>query len=110
MYVPVKDEQGQCCLIHATKEVLYLQIDRDRGLVFYTERGKYTLIRRMEDWASLLKAETTDFLRVDRGTIVNLRKPWQFSPELRVLTLRDDRGVIRIPVSERKVAALKARM
>ncbi len=110
MHVPVKDEQGHIRLLHVMIETVFLQIDRNGDLVFHTERGKYTLIRRLEDWASWLEAETADFLRVDRGTIVNLRKPWQFAPDLRVLELRDDHGGIRIPVSEKIVAALKTRM
>ena len=110
MHVPVKDEQGRIRMLHVTMETVYLQTDRNGELVFYTERGKYTLIRRMEDWAYLLESETDDFLRVDRGAIVNLRKPWQFAPELRVLKYRDERNMIHIPVSEKKVADLKARM
>lgn len=110
MHVPVKDEQGHIRLIYVTTETVYMQTDRNGELVFHTERGKYTLIRTMEDWAYLLESETDDFLRVDRGTIVNLRKSWQFVPDLRVLKLRDNRKTIFIPVSENKVADLKARM
>jgi len=110
MHVPVKDEQGHIRLLHVTMETVYLQSGRNGELIFHTERGKYTLLRRMEDWANLLASEMDDFLRVDRGTIVNLRRPWQFASGLRVLELIGDCGVIRIPVSEKKVAELKARM
>jgi len=110
MQVPVKDEQGHIRLLHVTMETVYLQTECKGELVFHTEHGTYTLIRRMEDWAYLLESETDDFLRVDRGTIVNLRIPWQFDHELRVLELQHDRGMIRIPVSERKVSEIKDRI
>lgn len=89
---------------------MYLQVDRNGGLIFYTERGAYTLIRKVEDWASLLETMSANFMQVDRGTIVNLQKPWDFSSILRVLELQGDYNKILIPVSERKVAKLKEKM
>jgi len=109
MQVPVKDEQGHVRLLHVTEEAVYLQAGRNGGLIFYTEHGAYTLIRKVEDWASWLETMGADFMQVDRGTIVNLQKPWEFSSELRVLELQGDRDKILIPVSERKVAKLRER-
>lgn len=106
MQVPVKDEHGQIRLLHLTGEVIYLQTNRSGGIDFFTECGKYTLIRRMEDWEAWLDARTSGFLRVDRGTIVNLQKQWQYSPELRALKLQVGTNCIHVPVTEQKVAQL----
>lgn len=107
MHVPVKDEQNQIRLLRVMDETVYIQAGRNGGLIFYTEGGTYTLIRNVEDWASLLETLAVNFFQVDRGTIVNLQKSWEFSSELRVLKLQDDRNKILIPVAERKAAKLK---
>lgn len=105
MHVPVKDRQGHIRLLHVSEETIFLQIDRNGELVFHTTIGEFPLIRRVEEWAVLLA--DTDFLRVDRGTIVNFNKHWLFAPELRVLRYRDDQRLLQIPISEKSIAKIK---
>ena len=106
MQVPVKNEHDQIQLLDLIEEAIYLQTDRSGGINIFTDYGIFTLIRRIGDWVALLDSSASMFLRVDRGTIVNLQKPWQYSPELRVLKLIADSKSIHIPVSEQKITQL----
>ncbi|MBW7452874.1 LytTR family transcriptional regulator DNA-binding domain-containing protein [Paenibacillus sepulcri] len=104
MYIPVKDAEGNIQLLHVSQDTLFMQTDQSGNLLFHTDHGAYQSIRRVEEWASLL--HKVGFLRVDRGTIVNLNKAWLFDSTLRVLKPLGMIGSIVIPVSGKSVDKL----
>ncbi|XID90246.1 hypothetical protein ACF3MZ_17005 [Paenibacillaceae bacterium WGS1546] len=54
MHIPVKDERGYLRMLNVIDEAVYLQVDPYGKLVFHTENEEYSLIRKIEDWASLV--------------------------------------------------------
>ncbi|MBW7456518.1 LytTR family transcriptional regulator [Paenibacillus sepulcri] len=106
MHVPVKDVYGNLRFIHISRDTVFLQTDPGGNLLFHGNQEVYRSIRSVEEWASLLSR--AGFLRVDRGTIVNLNKGWLFDPKLRVLkpqSMKDDS--ILIPVAGKLIPELK---
>ncbi|WP_027085818.1 LytTR family transcriptional regulator DNA-binding domain-containing protein [Cohnella panacarvi] len=108
MRILVKDTLGHIQWLQVSEETDYVQINSSGEILFYTEFGVFSLIRRIGEWASLLEAE--GFLRVDRGTIINLKKAWLFDPEFRVLRLHSVQSKVHIPIAERSLVNLKEAM
>jgi len=104
MYIPVKDNEGNIQTLHVFQDTVCLQTDRNGNLRFHTDHGVYQLIRRLDDWTSLL--QSAGFLRVDRGTIVNLNKAWSFDSTLRLLKSQSMDSSLVFPVSGNSVHKL----
>lgn len=104
MHIPVKDAKGNIQMLHVFHDTVFMQTNGSGNLLFHTDHGAYQSIRRVEEWTSLLY--TAGFLRVDRGTIVNLNKVWLFDSELRALKSQGINNSIVIPVSGTSVHKL----
>lgn len=104
MYLPIKTSDGGYKILKMNEDVLYLQRDGGEGLSFHTFDEEYKALLRVEDWAHYL--HPMGFLRIDRGTIVNLHKAEDFDHELRVLVLRTSIGKVTLPVAESMIKVL----
>lgn len=106
MILPLFDSHGNFKMINLSEEVLYLQTNGYGRLQFYTERSEYTAAQSVGEWADVLRGER--FLRIDRGTIVNLNKISGFDSLLRVIEMRTaNGGFVAIPVAEPMMKRLK---
>lgn len=104
MHLPIKTSDGGYKILKMNEDVLYLQRGGGEGLSFHTFEEKYKALQRVEDWAHYL--HSIGFLRIDRGTIVNLRKVKEFNHELRVLVLKTSNGKVTLPVAESMIKVL----
>ncbi|BBH22477.1 hypothetical protein Back11_38220 [Paenibacillus baekrokdamisoli] len=101
MQIPVKDTKGNIHMLDVHRDVLYMQTNRKGSLLFHTGNEVFQSIQRVEEWALLL--DSAGFLRVDRGTIVNLSKAWLYDPELKVINLQANEEPLYIPVSSKSI-------
>ncbi|CAH1216915.1 hypothetical protein PAECIP111893_04204 [Paenibacillus plantiphilus] len=91
-------------MLNINEDVLYLQTDGGGRLLFHTFDKEYRALQGVEDWANYLHHR--GFHRIDRGTIVNLRKIEVFDQELRVLILNTFDGAVSLPIAESMIKVL----
>jgi len=109
MKIPLIGEDGVCRLIDPADSILYLQTDKTGRVRLYAPSHTYKPVQSVEEWASLLGA--AGFVRVDRGTIVNMNKVHELDPDLRVLDIRTENGrSMAIPVTRAMMRRLQAEM
>ena len=105
MILPLFDSHGNLNMVNVPEEILYLQTDGYGGLRFYSDRDELRAVKLIGEWSDLLSRE--GFMRVDRGTIVNLKKVSDFDPKLGILEIRTAEKRICIPTTELMLRQLK---
>jgi len=98
MILPLFDSHGNLNMVNVSEEILYLQTDGFGGLRFYSDRDELRALKLVEEWSDLLSRE--GFMRMDRGTIVNLKKVSDFDPKLGILEIRTADKRICLPATE----------
>lgn len=97
MILPLFDSYGNLSMVNVPEEILYLQTDGCGGLYFYSENYEYSAAKLVGEWESLLSNE--GFLRIDRGTIVNMQKVSRFDPLLGILEMKTSSKRMTVPVA-----------
>ncbi|QHW31459.1 LytTR family transcriptional regulator [Paenibacillus rhizovicinus] len=95
----VKDNKGAVQLLDVSRDVIYIQTSSDGTLVFHTEHEEYRLLNKVEEWSRMLRG--LGYLRVDRGTIVNMNQAWQYDDKLKVLKIQSNKRDGWLAVSEK---------
>ncbi len=109
MNLPLFDREGICSFVNLTEKILYLQTNGYGKIRLYSGADEYRPVHTVEEWFKLLGQ--SGFVRVDRGTIVNLRKVCYFDPVLRILGMRTENGgQVVVPVAETMIRRLKVEL
>jgi DNA-binding LytR/AlgR family response regulator len=109
MIIPLIGEDGVCQFINPKDNILYLQTNKSGKVRFYSAMHIYKPVQSVEEWSGLLSP--AGFVRVDRGTIVNLNKVNELDPDLGVLDIKTENGgKMVIPVTRAMMRRLQAEM
>ncbi|RXZ79907.1 LytTR family transcriptional regulator [Paenibacillaceae bacterium] len=97
LQVPVVTLQGTPDVLRLDQDVVYLQSNGRGSLSFHSYDQEFKAVQRIEEWSNVLLQR--GFLRVDRGTIVNLHRIIALDRKLKVIYVETKQGVHAIPVT-----------
>ncbi|MFC5404428.1 LytTR family DNA-binding domain-containing protein [Cohnella soli] len=104
MLLGLVNDQGQCRLLDV-KEIVYMQTDGAGDLTIYSYDEKFRTISSAQDFAEYLRE--VDFVRTDRGTLVNMRRVETYDPAHNVLRLRTKEGEVLVPAARNRRRVLR---
>jgi DNA-binding LytR/AlgR family response regulator len=98
MIVPLINSKGQISFLDVHK-IIYIQTNRIGELIVHSYDDTYNVITTLRDWSVLL--QSSGFMQVDRGTVVNEKEIVSYDPVLHVLRMQLFNGEVSIPVSDK---------
>jgi DNA-binding LytR/AlgR family response regulator len=105
--IPLLNSKGKYCLLDS-QEIIYLQTNGAGELSIYSYDEEFKIISMVKDWSNLL--HNAGFMRLDRGTVVNIMNIKSFDSLINVITIRLSSGEVLIPVSQKMLRELKAQI
>ena len=104
MILPLINSEGQFCFLD-TQEIIYIQTNGVGNIYIHSFDEKYRAMSMMRDWSLLLR--NSDFMQMDRGTIVNTRNIVSYDPILNVVGILASNGEVSIPVSHKMISTVR---
>lgn len=107
MILPLINANGEHRWLNV-EDIAYLQTNGQGKLHVYTYNETYRPISLLREWGVLLQKE--GFLKIDRGTIVNVRMIESVDSNLRLVKVSLKSEVVSIPFAEKMLRQLEKRL